>query len=150
MNLVPRQKDQILPNIFDPEMALYAKRHLIRQGIPEERILKEEKSKTTAENIQYSKKFIKSKESVGIVTNNFHMFRALQIAKRQGLEDPSGIAAESTALYLPVRRIAVKFLKRRRVSPDIVTAKKNPSENYFRRKKTWFVCMTLSLNWKTG
>lgn len=25
--------DQILPNIFDPEMALYAKRHLIRQGI---------------------------------------------------------------------------------------------------------------------
>lgn len=67
----------------------------------EERILKEEKSTTTAENIQYSKKFIKSKESVGIVTNNFHMFRALQIAKRQGLEDPSGIAAESTALYLP-------------------------------------------------
>ena len=29
------------------------------------------------------------------------MFRALQIAKSQGLEDPSGIAAESTALYLP-------------------------------------------------
>ena len=55
----------------------------------------------TAENIKYSKKFIKSKESVGIVTNNFHMFRALQIAKSQGLEDPSGIAAESTALYLP-------------------------------------------------
>ena len=42
-------------------------------GIPEERILKEKKSKTTAENIKYSKKFIKSKESVGIVTNNFHM-----------------------------------------------------------------------------
>lgn len=76
-------------------------KYLIRQGIPEERILKEKKSTTTAENIQYSKKFIKSKESVGIVTNNFHMFRALQIAKRQGLEDPSGIAAESTALYLP-------------------------------------------------
>lgn len=62
-------------------------KYLIRQGIPEERILKEEKSKTTAENIKYSKKFIKSKESVGIVTNNFHMFRALQIAKSQGLED---------------------------------------------------------------
>ena len=77
------------------------KKYLIRQGIPEKRILKEEKSTTTAENIQYSKKFIKSKKSVGIVTNNFHMFRALQIAKRQGLEDPSGIAAESTALYLP-------------------------------------------------
>ena len=63
--------------------------------------MKEEKSKTTAENIKYSKKFITSKESVGIVTNNFHMFRALQIAKSQGLEDPSGIVAESTALYLP-------------------------------------------------
>ncbi len=43
-----------------------------------------------------------------------------------------------------------EILKRRQVSPDTVTAKKNPSENYFRRKKTWCVCMTLFLNWKTG
>ena len=63
---------------------------------------------------------------------------------------PSSDKAKSTALYLPVRRSAAKFLKRRQVSPDTVIAKRNPRENYFRRKKTWFVCMTLFLNWKTG
>lgn len=38
---------------------------------------------------------------VGIVTNNFHVFRAVQIAKVQGLERVCGIAADSDALYLP-------------------------------------------------
>lgn len=39
--------DQILPNIFDPEMALYAKRHLIRQGI---RVLTGTKAEQKSEN----------------------------------------------------------------------------------------------------
>ncbi|MFR5069398.1 MAG: hypothetical protein ACLTE2_05930 [Eubacteriales bacterium] len=34
-------------------------------------------------------------------------------------------------------------MKRRQVSPDTVTARRNPSENYFERK-TWFACMALS------
>ena len=39
--------------------------------------------------------------SAGLVTNDFHMFRALQIAEKQGLTDACGIAAGSTPLYLP-------------------------------------------------
>jgi len=38
---------------------------------------------------------------VGIVTNNFHLFRAVQIAKAQGMEGVCGIAADSSILYLP-------------------------------------------------
>ena len=38
---------------------------------------------------------------VGIVTNNFHVFRSVAIARKQGLADVCGIAAPSTAFYLP-------------------------------------------------
>ena len=76
--------------------------YLTEHGIEEERILLEDKSTNTVENIKYSKVLMKqSYDSVGIVTNNFHVFRAVQIAKVQGLEGVCGIAADSNVLYLP-------------------------------------------------
>ena len=50
---------------------------------------------------------------MGIVTNNFHMFRAIQIAKKQGLSNVCGIAADSNVLYLPnnVLRECLAILK---------------------------------------
>lgn len=39
-------------------------------------------------------------DSVVLVTNDFHMFRALRIAKRQGLTDVTGLSAGSPRLYL--------------------------------------------------
>ena len=33
--------------------------------------------------------------SIGVITNNFHMFRALQIADKYGLDNAQGIAAGS-------------------------------------------------------
>ncbi|MDO4976654.1 MAG: YdcF family protein [Eubacteriales bacterium] len=78
-------------------MAAYLKDH----GITEKRILLEAKSKTTEENIQYCKDMIPEGASIGLVTNNFHIFRALQIAKGQGLKEVSGISAKSTPLFLP-------------------------------------------------
>lgn len=76
--------------------------YLTENGIEEERILLEDKSTNTVENIKYSKALMKqSYDSVGIVTNNFHVFRAVQIAKVQGLEGVYGIAADSNVLYLP-------------------------------------------------
>lgn len=63
-------------------MADYLKEH----GIDEQRILEEPDSKTTEENIVNSKKLISDDNaSVGVITNNFHMFRALQIADKYGL-----------------------------------------------------------------
>ena len=77
-------------------------KYLIQNGIEEERILLEDKSTNTVENIRNSKGIIEGAyNGVGIVTNNFHVFRAVKIAKMQGLENVSGIAAYSHAFYLP-------------------------------------------------
>ena len=76
--------------------------YLIKMGIDKERILLEDQSRNTEQNIRFSKVLMKeSYNGVGIVTNNFHVFRAVQIAKTQGLENVSGIAAYSKPLYLP-------------------------------------------------
>ena len=76
-------------------------RYLQEKGIDTARILTEDQSQTTGQNITNSKKLMKEGASVGIVTNNFHVFRALQIAKKYGLSDVCGIAADSTPKYLP-------------------------------------------------
>ena len=76
--------------------------YLAAKGILRERIIMEGDSRNTVENIRYSKTLITNLEdSVGIVTNNFHVFRAVRIAKAQGLEDVYGIPAYSHPLYLP-------------------------------------------------
>ena len=75
--------------------------YLEKKGVPKVRILMETESTTTAQNISNSMQYIREGATVGIVTNNFHMFRALQIAKQQGLTQVCGIAAKSKALYLP-------------------------------------------------
>lgn len=75
--------------------------YLIENKIPEDRIVCEPDSKTTEENIANSMKRIQEGSSVGIITNDFHMFRALQIAKNQGLNNAVGISAKSTMYYLP-------------------------------------------------
>ena len=88
--------------------------YLLDNGIEESRILLEDKSKNTVENIQNSMALMEeSYEGVGIVTNNFHMFRAIQIAKAQGLEGVCGIAADSNPVYLPnnVLRECLAILK---------------------------------------
>jgi len=76
--------------------------YLIKNGIAKDRILLEDKATSTVENIKNSKAYMKIPyNGVGIVTNNFHIFRAVQIAKRQGLANVCGIAAGSNMLYLP-------------------------------------------------
>ncbi len=76
--------------------------YLMENGIEKSRILLEDESTNTIENIQNSKALMELPyNGVGIVTNNFHVFRAVQIAKVQGLEGVCGIASDSNALYLP-------------------------------------------------
>lgn len=76
--------------------------YLTGRGIPADRILCEDTSKNTSQNLENSGKMIDiSKDKVGIVTNNFHVFRAVHIAKKKGYRHVCGIAAPSTAFYLP-------------------------------------------------
>jgi uncharacterized SAM-binding protein YcdF (DUF218 family) len=73
------------------------RRYLIAHGISENRIIKEEKSTSTYENMIFSKKIYeetigKKLDKVMIITNDFHMFRSKHLAKRIGLE-PYGISS---------------------------------------------------------
>ncbi len=74
---------------------------MIEKGISPERIIPEEKAVNTVENVAFSRRLIPAEASVGIVTNNFHLFRALRLAKGQGIDSATGISAPSTPLFLP-------------------------------------------------
>jgi uncharacterized SAM-binding protein YcdF (DUF218 family) len=73
------------------------KQYLLRHYIRENRIIKEDRSRNTFENILYSKSLIKSGKTVAIVTNGFHIFRSMRIAGKQGLT-VQGLAAPTDAL----------------------------------------------------
>ena len=68
--------------------------------IDPERLITEDRSRTTAQNFTNSRDII-GDVPVAVVTNNFHMYRALKLAKRAGYHDVSGLAAGSRLYYLP-------------------------------------------------
>ena len=73
---------------------------LISRGIEAERILEEDKSVNTSQNIRFSKELMENPEaSVGIVSNDFHVFRAAHIAKAQGLDAIPIPAPSSLGMY---------------------------------------------------
>ena len=74
---------------------------LQENGIEEKRILVEDKSKNTLENILYSKKLLcKDDAGVVVVTSGFHIFRSLCIAKKQGLKNVQGLSAPCDRILL--------------------------------------------------
>ncbi len=79
------------------------KDYLVGRGIDESRIIMEDQSTNTSENLQFCAAMNEdlTGSSVGIVSSNFHIFRALAIAKKCGYTDVTGIPADSVALYLP-------------------------------------------------
>lgn len=88
------------------------KEYLVNNGINEERIIIEDKSNTTKENLINSKKITRDNKSIGIVTNNFHMYRALLIGKKYKVK-AVGIPSKSTSYYLPnnLLREVIAFIK---------------------------------------
>lgn len=69
--------------------------YLVEKGIDSERIIMEDKSRNTFQNLTFSAEFFdKEKDSVAVVSNNFHVFRAVKIAKKAGYKEVSGIAAK--------------------------------------------------------
>lgn len=79
--------------------ALAMQRYLVGKGVPEDKIIMEDKSTSTNENLKFSYEIIKSRgdENVNIVicSNDFHIFRALKLAERIGIEKPEGLASKS-------------------------------------------------------
>lgn len=76
--------------------------YLVSKGITGERILKEDTSRNTYENLNNSRMLLNAQECrVVVVTNNFHVFRAVGIAERMGYTQVWGQAAGSYLLMLP-------------------------------------------------
>lgn len=76
--------------------ALAMKKYLLQCGVEEERLVLEEKSHSTKENLENSLTYIKDADkAVGIVTNNFHMYRAVKLAKYIGYRNVRSITAGS-------------------------------------------------------
>jgi uncharacterized SAM-binding protein YcdF (DUF218 family) len=89
--------------------AVSIKSELIKRGIEEERIILEDKSTSTYENIAFSKKLIPENADKGlVVTNDFHVYRAKMIAGDYGL-DAEGLPGETPAQAL-VKSYAREYL----------------------------------------
>ena len=75
--------------------------YLVAHGIDASRIILEDRSTDTSENLRFSMAMLPSAETpVGIITNNFHMYRAKGIAKKCGYEHVIALPAKSTPAYL--------------------------------------------------
>ncbi len=86
--------------------------YLLKKGLEEDRIIMEDKSVNTYENLTFSKEILDSlgdgEAQVGIVSNNFHVYRAVQLAKHNGYDTVYGISAPSYP-YLQVHNMLREF-----------------------------------------
>lgn len=75
------------------------KKYLLSQGIKKEKIMIENKSKNTYENINFSNKIINNKNSnICFSTTNYHVLRAGLIATEQGIK-MEGIGSNTKAYF---------------------------------------------------
>lgn len=81
------------------------RRILTERGIDERRIYIEDKSTSTRENLQFSKRIIDENElggrPVAIATNEFHQYRSQLIASELGMEAVAAVSGESALYLLP-------------------------------------------------
>lgn len=84
--------------------------YLTAHGISQERLVLEEKSTSTKENLKFSDELTGcSKKNTGILSNNFHVYRAVKLAEKLGYKHPYGIAAVSDPImqvHYVVREVA--------------------------------------------
>ncbi|WP_010237835.1 YdcF family protein [Clostridium arbusti] len=79
--------------------------YLIKHGVKDENIIKEEKSRNTMENMKYTRSLLNNIDDrpnlkIAVVTSNFHVFRAKFLAERAGI-NAEGISAPVNKLLLP-------------------------------------------------
>lgn len=82
------------------------KRYLMEQGVPEERIIKEDRSVNTLQNMAFSKKVIEGDAgslddvNVGFSTTNYHVFRGYTLADRIRMK-VEGLSAKTKLYFFP-------------------------------------------------
>lgn len=83
--------------------------YLIEHGIEEKRIIMEDKSSNTMENLEFSCKLLESMNLFSdvssvktvIVTNRFHVGRAVSIAAHNGFNEAEGLGVPSGSIMVP-------------------------------------------------
>lgn len=83
--------------------ALAMKRYLVNKGIDSDRIIMEDNSETTYENIKFSSDILHKHNitDIAIVTDGFHQYRAGRTAEKYGLY-VSAVNAENDSVTLPL------------------------------------------------
>ena len=78
-------------------------RYLIDKGIPPEKIIKEDQSLTTLENLKFSKRIIDAREGskyTVLVTSNYHVYRALRYCRKIKMKC-TGVGSHVAFYYWP-------------------------------------------------
>ncbi|MEU8778738.1 YdcF family protein [Streptomyces sp. NPDC048606] len=97
---------------------------LIEQGVPAEHITLEDRSRTTEENMLFSKEIMTAAGPdyrCVIVTNNFHAFRAAMLARKSGV-DGQVLGSPTARYFLPsaiLREFVAVFWEHRTVNLGI-------------------------------
>ena len=67
------------------------KKYLVEKGVDQSCIIMEEKATSTAENMRFSKEILDEhfgrEYNVVVITNGFHIFRSVYLAKRAGFSE---------------------------------------------------------------
>ena len=81
------------------------RRYLIEQNIDDTRILPENKSVNTLQNIRFSKEIMENDAAgeykAAFATTNYHVFRGYILCKKQGLKNARGISAKTKWYFFP-------------------------------------------------
>ncbi|MEU9098276.1 ElyC/SanA/YdcF family protein [Streptomyces sp. NPDC048361] len=99
--------------------------YLAARGVPAEYILREDRSRTTEENLRYSAELMSAGSpdyTCVIVTNNYHAFRAALTARATGV-DGQVVGAATAAYFWPsatLREFAAVFLAHKHINLTVV------------------------------
>lgn len=82
--------------------------YLVEQSVPSSAIIMEDKSTNTSENMAYSKLIMDSHgfDSALIVTSDYHLWRALQLAERAGINACGAGARNSSTIFYMLKNLA--------------------------------------------
>lgn len=86
--------------------------YLLRRGVPESAIIMEAQSTTTRENMAFSKAIMDENgyESALIVTSDYHLWRAMQLADRARISGSCAGARNSSNIFFTVKNLARETL----------------------------------------
>ena len=71
-----------------PSEARVMKDYLVRKGIPEDKILEEDSSNSTKQNLKYSRRMISERggaSDIALVTSDYHVWRCLRTSRSLGM-----------------------------------------------------------------